>query len=220
MAGNEPAIEKFDQGCYLVRNALTTSEQTCVFEDILERSRKTDNATTKTVCMHPNPKTIIFDGGMSTLRFGPNDGSVYSGMVQKVNGALLRCHLQSCDTKGEIMTMDGVPFENSGAIRHGSVISMGTIRYPAPNGRFPEHIDHCTDSWVYLLSLGCTANFVVKGPSMEKRVFAFRSGDVLVFDASTEAAVLHGVRDIDAESCPEELSETFGSTMQKHRFGI
>ena len=59
-------------------------------------------------------------------------------------------------------------------------LSVGAIRYAVPNGRFPEHIDHCgNNSWVYLLSLGCTANFVVKGPSMnKKKEFGFHSGDI------------------------------------------
>merc|ERR1719203_1445101 len=77
-------------------------------------------------------------------------------------------------------------------------LSMATIRYEAPNGHFPPHVDHCNDSFVCLASLGRTANFMVRGPSMDaQRHFKFCSGDVLVFDASTEAALLHSCVSID-----------------------
>ena len=57
-----------------------------------------------------------------------------------------------------------------------------------------NHITFC-------LSLGCTANFMVKGPNMsDKEVFKFNSGDMLVFDPSTEANILHEVKSIDEVS--------------------
>merc|ERR1712062_334574 len=100
-------------------------------------------------------------------------------------------------------------------------VGMGVIKYSSPKGKFPPHIDHCKNSFVYLTSLGCTANFMVKTPCMEeKNVFKFNSGDFLVFDASTEAAILHGVLSIDDETtCPKELGNKF-DVMKNHRFGV
>merc|ERR1712118_612258 len=99
---------------------------------------------------------------------------------------------------------------------------MAAIRYTSPNGHFPPHIDHCNDgSFVCLMSLGCTANFMVKGPSMAaKRVFPLHSGDVLVFNPSTKAGLLHSVVDIAEESsCPSALAQRF-PVLGKHRFGV
>ena len=86
-----------------------------------------------------------------------------------------------------------------------------------------EHINHCNaGSWVYLLSLGCTANFIVKGPSMDTCCkFKFCSSDVLVFNASTNAGILHGVNAIVPDFFPTKLIDFFSPTMlQCHRFGI
>ncbi len=42
-----------------------------------------------------------------------------------------------------------------------------------------------------LFSLGCTANFWVKGKEMaKKQEFTFESGDVLIFNGSTELGIL------------------------------
>ena len=46
------------------------------------------------------------------------------------------------------------------------------------------------------------------------------SGDVLVFNASTQAGVVHGVGSIDdGASCPPALCERF-PVLQKHRYGV
>merc|ERR1712012_1099951 len=100
-------------------------------------------------------------------------------------------------------------------------MTMNAIQYRSPDGAFPPHFDHCNGSFNYLMSLGCAANFMVKGPSMESpNHFKFRSGDLLVFNASTEAAILHGVVSIDdAGTCPAGLGESF-QVLQTHRYGV
>jgi hypothetical protein len=53
-----------------------------------------------------------------------------------------------------------------------------------------------------------------------KKTFKFNSGDLLVFDPSTEASILHGVVNIDGEdSCPVELRKEF-PILQGHRYGV
>ena len=99
---------------------------------------------------------------------------------------------------------------------------MATIRYEAPEGRFPPHVDHCRDSAVFLASLGRSANFMVRGKGeTEVRRFQLRSGDALVFNASTEADLLHGVESIDlaASDAGEALAEAF-PVFRTHRYGV
>merc|ERR1711890_165071 len=135
--------------------------------------------------MVPSPKTLIFGENQPTLKFKFGEKSMISDMVVKANEILERNDLGSHGNA------------NLGKWRS---LSMAAIKYESPHGHFPPHIDHCNNSFVYLMSLGCTANFMVKGPRMEARKnFKFRSGDLLVFNASTEAAILHGVMSIDAE---------------------
>ena len=200
-----------DRPCYLIRNCLNPSEQTSIYQDFSHRSKHADTSSRSKPCMHPTPKTIIFDGNQSTLKFSSGSNIYNELIVETANDVLEREEVlqnihqrvaTACNTDARTTTM-----------------SVGVIRYQVPNGNFPEHIDHCNDnSWVYLLSLGCSANFVVKGsPQSEKQQFRFRSGDVLVFDPSSDAAVVHGVASINGDEfplfdCPEEF--------QQFRFGV
>ena len=196
-----------DCPCYLIRNCLDASEQTAIYQDILHRSKHTDNRSKP--CMQPTPKTIIFDDNQSMLKITDGDNIYNELIVQAANrvlkkkGVLQKKHQRfatACNTDARITTM-----------------SVGVIRYQVPNGCFPEHIDHCNDdSWVYLLSLGCSANFVVKSSS-EKQQFRFRSGDVLVFDPSSDAAIIHGVSSIYGDEA--QLSDS-PEDFQKFRFGV
>ena len=72
------------------------------------------------------------------------------------------------------------------------------------------------------MSIGCTANFMVKPPNMRnKKVFKFKSGDLLIFNASTNAAIVHGVNSIDhiSSHCPVQLTTKF-KILQDHRIGV
>merc|ERR1711963_1199407 len=85
-----------------------------------------------------------------------------------------------------------------------------------------EHIDHCNNpkAWVVLLSLGCTATFSVrKSRDDPKTLLKLESGDVMVFDPSTTAAIRHGVVSIEESTCPRALAEAF-QDMAEHRFGV
>lgn len=209
MTSSSPTIEKVDQNCYLIRNALDQKEQSEIFQEILDQSQHTDNKPK--ACMNPSPKTIIFDGNRSTLQFDLDNNSpaIFNQFIQSMKKILFHEN-SGC----EAMMKEGVKQCNH--------LSMGAIRYKAPDGSFPDHVDHCS-SFVFLLSLGCTSNFAVRGPLLleeEKyQVFRFHSGDVIIFDASSKANISHGVRNIISESCPSELGEIFPS-MQNHRFGI
>jgi len=63
---------------------------------------------------------------------------------------------------------------------------------------------------------------MVKGPAMDRKTeFKFCSGDMLVFNASSEAAILHSVVSIDqsGSSSGELLGRKF-PVLQKHRYGV
>uniref|UniRef100_A0A7S1NCH2 Alpha-ketoglutarate-dependent dioxygenase AlkB-like domain-containing protein n=1 Tax=Eutreptiella gymnastica TaxID=73025 RepID=A0A7S1NCH2_9EUGL len=200
-----------DRHCYLIRNCLSLSEQTSIYQDILCRSKDTDNRSKS--CMHPTPKTIIFDGNQSSLKFS-GDNTYNTLIVQNANG-ILRKEAQNKSQNGmlsKIMTT---------SCGTDTKMSIGVIRYHVPDGKFPEHVDHCNDnSWVYLLSLGCSATFVVKGPHSEKQMFQFNSGDVLVFDPSSDAAIVHGVNSIDGSINGDDLPSDCPEDFLQYRFGV
>ena len=196
-------IEKLDQRCYLIRNALDQEDQTKVFQEILDQCRHTDNNNTQTKqpCMNPSPKTIIFDGNQSTLHFDlVESNNVFTQFIRTIKQILFQFDTTTTTMKNEMEQC-----------HH---LTLGAIRYVAPNGSFPDHVDHRNNSFVVLLSLGCTANFAVS-----EEVFRLDSGDVLIFDASTKANLKHGVRSIVPESCPMDLAKRF-PILETHRFGI
>ena len=201
-----------DRQCYLIRNCLSLSEQSLIYQDILKQSADTDNTTV--TCMYPTPKTIIFDDNQSILKFNTNDNLYSQLIVQKANASLQEVHNKQDENLPKMITSDPDII---------MAISVGVIRYPVPNGNFPEHVDHCNDSsWVYLLSLGCTANFVVQGPhrsSHDKQTFQFNSGDVLVFDPSTDAAIVHGVKSIHEDGFVGTNNYSH-EDFQRYRFGV
>lgn len=216
-----------DQQCFWLRNALTTEEQIEVFSNLLECSKHTDN--TSKPCMNPSPKTLIFDGPTPTLRFGrfrtgDEDNNSSSSPLTSVYDRLI---LQRAISLVSPRLRDG--FNNNGPDSAPQQLaynrySVGVIRYKAPDDRFAEHIDHCNEpnGWVILLSLGCTARFMVAGPSdTAYRTIDMLSGDILLFDPSSQAAIRHGVASIVVSSCPSSLIEAFGDNlMGNYRYGV
>ena len=183
-------IEVMDKQCYLLRNFFSIEEQIELFDYIQSHDRTDWNAPR---ALYPTPKTLRFrrvideessedknneHPYMPHLNYKFGQKSVVTEMISKANEII----------RGNIPRVDDVD------LSHYKNISMAAIQYDVPNGRMAAHIDHCQNSFVCLMSLGCTANFMVKGPNMgEKRIFKFNSGDLLVFNASTEAAILHEV---------------------------
>ena len=220
-----------DSPCYLIRNCLNLSEQISIYNDIISRSNDIDNTNNK--CMNPTPKTLIFNDNQSTLKFikGDKDDNVYNQLIiHHANANLQEYAYQNnnselTETLTKMITSYASSSSSETSNTSPSSMSVAVIRYKPPNDNFPLHIDHTNDnSYVYLLSLGCSANFIVKGPTNnEKKEFKFQSGDVLVFDPSSNAGILHGVSSInvndfskvdDGEECciPEDF--------QRFRFGV
>lgn len=213
--GGTVEVERVIPGaeCYWLHGALSLSEQASLFE-FLKVHDQTDWGNLP-VCMKPAPKTLQLahgNGGdvVSSLAFDCRTMTVASEAVCKVAGMLYRCSLLS-----DRPSYKAVSF------------SLAAIRYPSPNGTFPKHVDHCNDrSVVFLFSLGCHARFQVEVPptteqrSSSSRELELQSGDALIFDPSTRAAIAHAVVGVGGEeSCPAALGERFDE-LRRFRYGI
>ena len=200
-----PNIEVLDTECVLIRNALTFEEQVRLCEYIEKRDK---TPTNQPQAMVPAPKTLVLgENGHPQVQYKFGDVSVVNSMIEKSSDILKQKHLNL------MSGFDVCQYKS---------LSMATIRYEAPDGCFPPHVDHCNNSFVFLTSLGRTANFMIKGPSMDiKKDFKFYSGDVLVFDASTKAGLLHSVVSIDnsASKVGDALASKF-PVLYKHRLGV
>ena len=202
-----PKVEVVASECFLIRDALTVKEQLALSSYIHERDRTPENESR---AMVPAPRTLVLGDDVAdpTVRYRRGNSSVLNKMVDQGVALLKRKGLRFSGITDDIA-------------RYTS-LSMATIRYEAPGGRFPPHVDHCKDSAVFLASLGRSANFMVRGKGeTEVRRFQLHSGDALVFDASTEAGLLHGVESIDvaASDAGEALGEAF-PVFQTHRYGV
>ena len=193
---------------FILKDLLTTDEQIQLFSYIKEND-VTDWENLSS-CMNPSPKTLnlVDSNGRAgpTLDVNLNDSNIVAELVKTA--------------------IDAVGWKK--AIQ---AISLAVIRYCPPGTNpcigscFPPHIDHCNNgSWVVLFSLGCKAIFQIKSPDMsQKETFEFISGDVLVFDPSSEAVILHGVDTV----VKDELSSSKWSglpdkfdVLRSSRFGV
>jgi len=198
-------FEVIDAECFLIRNLLTLEEQTALFEYI-QRHDKTPSNLPR--AMVPAPKTLsLGENGDPSITYAFGQDSPVNACVHMA---------------GEILKEKGFNVIAGFDVCQYRSLSMATIRYEAPDGHFPPHVDHCNDSFVFLASLGCTANFMVKGPSMQlQKRFKLCSGDMLVFNASTEAAILHSVVSIDETSSDAgQLLGTKFPVLQNHRYAV
>ena len=207
-----------DARCCWLRGALPPAEQVCLFEFLRARDRTDWDRLPP--CMNPSPKTLQLahapddDGGAAaapTLVFERGDATTAaSEAVGRVAEVLRRREWRPLAGRDLVPADEPVSF------------SLAAIRYPSPDGRFPPHVDHCNDgSLVFLFSLGCAANFRVRSPAMVRfREVEMQSGDALVFDPSSEAAITHEVGAIGhEESCPLGLGGRFAE-LQRHRYGV
>ena len=200
-------IEVLDKECLLIRKALMLEEQKRLFEYIQENDR-TPSLEGRPKPMVPSPKTLILGEDQPSLLYEFGQISVVNDMVTKATKIL---------KDKDLHIINGLdiskPFTS---------LSMATIQYEAPHGHFAPHIDHCNDSFVFLTSLGCTANFMVKGPTMDaQKHFKFHCGDLLIFNASTKAALLHSVVSIDEDGNNDAkiLGKQYPS-LTKYRYGV
>jgi hypothetical protein len=206
-----------DQSWLLQKHLLSQEEQLGLFGFIQEHD--TTDWDNIPPCMNPSPKTLDL-----LQKNGDSSRTLCMNPSNKDNNVLVQIVKKALDSAGWFSQQ-----EKGGKI---TTLSMAVIRYcPAEtNSRtigstFPLHIDHCNDgSWVVLISLGCTANFRLKSPSMSRmETFEMKSGDVLVFDPSSAAAIVHGIDSIVFEEDTRVNWAGFGEQFEVlscSRFGV
>ena len=194
---------------FLLRGALALEEQIRLFGFILECDATDWEALSP--CMDPTPKTLELahrQGSQAapTLSLCADDGTAVVEMVAKAIGILRwRQAIKS-------LTVAAIRYCASGS-------------HPCIGGCFPPHVDHCNDgSWVFLFSIGRTATFHIQCPGMDQRhTFEMKSGDALVFDPSSEAAIVHGVASIACDGEASARVDGFASrfeVLRSSRFGV
>eukprot|EP00580_Thalassiosira_gravida_P016396 CAMPEP_0201669036 /NCGR_PEP_ID=MMETSP0494-20130426/22045_1 /ASSEMBLY_ACC=CAM_ASM_000839 /TAXON_ID=420259 /ORGANISM="Thalassiosira gravida, Strain GMp14c1" /LENGTH=260 /DNA_ID=CAMNT_0048149651 /DNA_START=36 /DNA_END=819 /DNA_ORIENTATION=- len=222
------------QSCFLLENALTPQEQIELFQFIHERDATDwDNFPP---CMNPTPKTLQLSANISeknqhaierkvaatarTISIDPNSQpkNVVVELVEKAVDSSIASSNDNNDTPPTPL-LQPIKSISLAVIRYCIQGTSSTVGYI-----LPPHVDHCNDgSWVFLFSLGCTASFFVQFPTTDRdgdgdqerrHTFQMTSGDVLVFDPSSQARILHGVTGVvDSASdgmAWEERGETFG----------
>merc|ERR1712228_582494 len=142
-------------------------------------------------------------GGKWTKNTFPK--TCYAKMVQKV-GNIIERNMKITSLKKDLSKY--------------KLSQISAFKYRTPAGQLGLHCDS-NPSVAFLFSIGCTCNFYVFGASMQHnkdkqsvnkfkdgQTFKFKSGDMLFFDASHEANIIHGVMGIDdSSSCPTILKE-------------
>ncbi|KAL7527329.1 hypothetical protein ACHAWF_002135 [Thalassiosira exigua] len=211
-ARDDAAVVLHGPSWFFLGGALAPEEQARLFGFV--REHDATDWENLSPCMNPTPKTLelVRRNGTQTARtltFGPNDqtGAVIVEMVEKLIGIL---HWP----------------------RKIKTLTVAVIRYceqgsnPCVGSCLPPHIDHCNDgSWVFLFSLGCAATFQIESRGRaQRRTFEMKSGDALVFDPSSEAAVVHGITHVssngkEASLTGAGLGERFGN-LSGNRFGV
>ena len=98
-----------------------------------------------------------------------------------------------------------------------NLAEMRILRYRGPTKEgekvFHRHFDHGFFGLLVLASFGATADFFLRVGPGDERVIQLKHGDLLVFDASRDADVFHGVDAIHSDRanllCPSSSSPSF-----------
>ena len=215
--------------CTVLRKALTPQEQQQLFDFVLVRDvtdwegmTRCMNPTPKTL----NLSLTVGKGGASdanssaartiTILDQSTDDDIRSNIDDTDNAdrsakemviKLVKTSIAAATSSSSLA--EDVTNNNDYTINNNiKSITLSAIRY-SPQGmsstighELPPHVDHCNDgSLVILFSLGRTAHFFVQSSSKStSNEFDMHSGDVLVFDPSSEAGILHGVTGIARDS--------------------
>jgi len=183
-----PQLQEFGRNCFLIRNALTIDEQLQLVEVVSTQKAAWEEF------MGPTNE-VAFDMEAGDMK--PLDTSAPGKAVAKATDFITaNCSLQNLKPANEL----GVYCVDARFYGETKTLSY-----------------HCDDikkgnSVVFLFSIGRSANFYVHCPEMggdqsnDGKLFEFRSGDLLFFDATKEAGVCHGIESIGPKSsCPSEL---------------
>ena len=206
-----PNVVAFQPNVMVIKKALSNKEQCEVFEIVeankTKSSKNIKNANNKHRYGH-FMRLNLSDTQKFLQKYAIYD-QLFQKMIEIVNtynnetfGSMNKSEIHKLKQKGllnyNMLDMD------LGKIKQRYINSL---YYKAPNGMISKHCDKKKEI-IFLYSLGCTALFFVKGKSMnDGLVFDFESGDCLIFDASKNADVVHGIDSIQADSCPQHLQK-------------
>ena len=195
--------EKLGAYCFLIKNALSMEEQLQLVENIHSQKQAMQE---EMGALGLSVNDVSFDMGAGDMKpFGES----------APGKAILRA-------KEFIATKCSLP-DDLKPMKDFQVYCVDA-RFYGESQVLPYHCDDIKkkNSVVFLFSLGRSANFYVHCPEMggdrtnDGKLFEFRSGDLLFFDATRDAGVYHGIESIGpASSCPSELS-----SLKEKRVGL
>ena len=187
-------IIEYGQNCILLHNAMTMEEQIELFDVI-----KKEHASMPAAMQTGNGVSFVVDDAFTQ--------SLPFQIVSKARGFIE----DNYQTKG--LAKDVSKFK---------LFCCDALTYQYPDGSLSRHCDGRRDrSVVFLYSLGCTAKFYVHTPEMggdaykDGKVLDFQSGDMLFFEATKAASMVHGVDSVDeASTCPPALKRAHAELAQ------
>lgn len=170
-------IQIFDHNCILIRNCLNIDEQCQLYEGIKNASLKCKVSKVTQSLKNVTTATKL----MSINVNNPNHKERMSPIFMQLQNKIKNC--LSSETNINI----GHEYKET---------FIKSLEYKVTNGKLDGHYDK-VDGWVFIYSLGNTANFFIND-----KAFKFCSGDVLIFDTSRKANIFHGVSSIQTNSYP------------------
>jgi hypothetical protein len=149
-----------DQECVLIRDFLSSEMQEKLFQFIQEHDKTPWETLPR--AMVPSPKTLLFDEDTPKLKFDPKEKSFISDIVRDVNdilkvrtGSIRPRESSSTTDNPELVILHDEKDNNLDLTCLYKALTMAAIKYEAPDGKFPQHIDHCNKlcifdvSWMY-----------------------------------------------------------------------
>mmetsp|Transcript_74063 Transcript_74063/g.66646 ORF Transcript_74063/g.66646 Transcript_74063/m.66646 type:complete len:247 (+) Transcript_74063:73-813(+) len=207
-------IEEFQKNVLLVRGILSIEQQLKLYEEMIGEEKIMVDRLKK--YRGDNYKPPIKDGLISMYTKQKMGGDLLEdeGIKDSIYDILLKKGMEIVEINYKLKDI---------TLKDAKLGHIQAAKYKTEEGKLKNHVDgifHGPNA-VFLFSIGCNANFYVKGPEMKKeKIFKFKSGDCLFFDATNKAKILHGIESIDpGQTCPKQLKEKFESAGE-YRIGL
>eukprot|EP01084_Bolivina_argentea_P220691 373975_1 len=192
---------EYSNGCVLIRNGLNIDEQCELYETLLISTKyPLDNKRYK------NSKAMTCEIVSKWDMFNPLHYKRDYGMRildKYVNKSLQ--YLYTFKTK----TIYDINDYNKLQIR--------ASKYTYPKGKLIPHCDGFP-GFIILIALGCDVNFMIKSHLFNNKNqeinFVFKSGDIVIFDSSTKANIIHEVKGVVPNTCPNEILNKYSEFKQ------
>ena len=206
-------IEEFQENVLLIHGILSIDEQMEILQEMLKEEKIVQDRLKK--YRGDNYKVPIKDGLVSMYTKQKMGGDLMEEYGDSIYYKLISKATKLIHKNYKLYDKIDLSKSKLGHIQ--------AAKYKSNEGKLKNHIDGIFhgDNAVFLFSIGCIANFYVKGPKMENgKLFKFKSGDMLFFDATNKANILHGIESIDdGSTTPKELKEKFEMS-NEYRIGL